>query len=131
MLRILVVLMIIIPAIEIWGLINVGRWIGGVQTFALILLSGFLGAFLAKREASKVWHYARSQLAIGQIPTRSILDGICIFAGGLLLLAPGFFTDILGLLLVLPGSRSVFAFWILRYLQKKIAFGDIRFFFRR
>lgn len=131
MFRILVVLMIVVPAIEIWGLVNVGRWIGGLQTFGLILLTGFLGAFLAKREASKVWYYARRQLAAGQIPTQSILDGICIFAGGLLLLTPGFFTDILGVLLVLPGSRSVFAFWLLRYLQKRIAAGNIRFFYRR
>jgi UPF0716 protein FxsA len=131
MFRILVVIMIVVPALEIWGLITVGKLIGGWQTFALILLTGFVGAFLARKEASRVWNYARMQLAAGQLPGRSILDGICIFAGGLLLLTPGFLTDTLGFLLVMPATRPFFRNALLHFIRTRINRGDISFFSRR
>lgn len=131
MFRIIVIIMIVVPAIEIWGLISVGQLIGGWQTFGLILLTGFLGAFLAKMEAHKVWQYAREQMAVGQMPARSILDGICIFAGGLLLLTPGFLTDAVGFLLVFPGTRPFFAKLLLAVIRKKISEGQFNFTFRK
>jgi UPF0716 protein FxsA len=131
MFRVIVLIMIIIPALEIWGLITVGKLIGGWQTFILILLTGCAGAFLAKREGMKVWSLARIQMANGQVPTQSIMDGICIFAGGLLLLTPGFFTDIVGFLLVIPPTRMVVRAWLSLMIQKKILKGSVRFFQRR
>jgi UPF0716 protein FxsA len=125
MFRWILLIMVVIPAVEIWGLIMIGQLIGGWMTFLLILLTGFFGAFLAKREGKKVWHYARHQMAHGQIPALSILDGICIFAGGLMLLTPGFFTDLLGFLLVFSGSRAFFRAWLLWMIQKLIASGRI------
>ncbi|WJH34731.1 FxsA family protein [Paenibacillus aurantius] len=130
MFRWLVALFILVPALEIWGLISIGRLIGGWPTFLLVLLTGFLGAYLAKREAQRVWRYANDQMARGQVPTASILDAICIFAGGLLLLLPGFLTDIAGLVLLLPVTRSACKAGILYLLQKQLAKGSIRFFRR-
>jgi UPF0716 protein FxsA len=121
MFQVLLLLMIVIPALEIWGIILVGNFIGGWPTFLLIILTGFFGAFLAKQEARKVWNYARHQLSMGQIPAASILDGICIFAGGLLLLTPGFITDITGFLLVFPSSRAFFRAWLLWIIQRFIS----------
>jgi UPF0716 protein FxsA len=131
MFKLLVLLMIIVPAIEIWGMIKVGTLIGGWQTILLLILTGFLGAFLAKREARRVWEYARYQLSHGQIPAESIVEGICIFAGGLLLMAPGFFTDIVGFLLVFPVTRPFFKAGVTAFIRKKIASGNFRFFYRR
>lgn len=131
MLRFIVLLMIVVPALEIWGLITAGRYIGGWQTFALIVLTGFIGAFLAKREGRKVWTLARLQMNQGQVPAQSILDGICIFTGGLLLVTPGFITDIIGFLLVIPPTRAIIRVWLAIFIRKKMLNGTFRIFLRR
>jgi UPF0716 protein FxsA len=129
--RVLLLLFIVVPALEIWAIIEVGQRIGGWQTFALIILTGIVGAYLAKKEAIKVWSYAQSDMAAGQMPTRHIMDGICLFAGGLFLLSPGFLTDIAGILLVLPLTRSFFRNLLSVWIQKKLSNGRPFFFFRR
>jgi UPF0716 protein FxsA len=131
MFRILLAIFILVPAIEITLLITLGHLIGGWMTFALILLSGFLGAYLAKREGRKVWEYARYEWSQGQLPTQSLLDGICIFLGGILLITPGFITDIFGFLLVFPFTRPIFKVLLLAFIQKQIGKGRINFFFRK
>lgn len=131
MFRVLVVAMIVIPALEIWGLFQIGKLIGGWQTFALIVFTGFVGAAMARREGRRVWEYAQYQMRTGQVPAESILDGICIFAGGLLLLTPGFLTDALGFLLVLPLSRPVFKAWILILIKKYMDRGNFQLFWRK
>ncbi|HZG58441.1 FxsA family protein [Paenibacillus sp.] len=128
MFRWLVALMVVVPAAEIWLLLETGQWIGFWQTFLLILLTGFVGAFLARREGRRVLEYARIELSRGTVPTSSILDGICIFAGGLLLLTPGFLTDATGFLLVFPATRTFFKGLLSRILQRGIETGRIRFF---
>lgn len=124
MYRILLAIFIIIPAIEIAGMIALGHYIGGWSTFGLIVLSGFIGAYLAKREGRKVWEYAQYQLSTGQVPTASLLDGICVFLGGVLLISPGFLTDILGFLLVLPVTRPLFKALLYGIIQKQISKGN-------
>lgn len=131
MFRILAILLIVVPALEIWALLSVGKLIGGLSTFLLLLLSGFLGAYLSKREARRVLDYARAELSRGQIPTGAILDGICIFAGGLLLMTPGFLTDILGFLLLFPLTRPLFKKGIVILIRKYISNGNIQFFYRK
>src|SRR5690606_6346185 len=116
-------------ALEIWLLFETGNLIGGWQTFGLVLLTGFLGAFLTRREARRVLDYARNEMSRGVIPTASILDGICIFAGGLMLLAPGFLTDAAGFLLVFPGTRFLLKRGLYRILKRLIDSGRIRFYF--
>ncbi len=128
MYRILIFIMIVIPALEIWGLITVGRVIGAWQTFGVLLLTGFIGAYLARREGKRVWALAKLQMSQRQVPTQSILDGICILAGGLLLLTPGFLTDLVGILLVIPPSRAIFRLWLIVLIQKKFLRGGTRIF---
>ena len=125
MFRILLILLIVVPALEMWGLIMIGSWIGAWETLLLLLLTGFAGAYLVKKEARKVWHYAQYQMSVGQVPTQSILDGICLFAAGLLLLTPGFFTDIAGFLLVLPITRAVVRSFLMALIKKWISRGRI------
>ncbi|WP_199615696.1 FxsA family protein [Paenibacillus alkalitolerans] len=131
MFRIIVILMVVIPALEIWFMLELGQLIGGWQTFLLILLTGFIGAFLAKSESRRVLAYARNELSRGHIPTETILDGISIFAGGLLLLTPGFLTDTIGFLLLFPVTRVIFKAWLAKWLRRRIDRGQISFFFRR
>lgn len=131
MFRIVVLLLVVMPALEIWALIAVGKLIGGWQTFALLVLTGLAGALLVRREAGRVWHFARRQAAYGEIPTEAILDGICIFIGGILLLAPGFITDIAGLVFLLPPTRTHVRRGVLLLIRKKLLNGTVRFFYRR
>lgn len=131
MFRIIVFLMIAVPALEIWGLIKAASIIGGWETVFAVIFTGFLGAFLAKREGLKTWMQAQYELNRGQIPGKAILDGISIFAGGLLLLTPGFFTDTVGFLLIIPFTRNVLQAYIKKWLDRKIRNGDIYINFRR
>lgn len=128
MYRLVILMLIAIPALEIWLLFSLGKLIGGLETFLLIILTGVLGAYLAKRELKKVWDYIKYAMAERTSPGASIVDGMCIFAGGLLLIFPGFITDIAGLLLVIPFTRQFFRAAILALLQKWFASGKFIFF---
>lgn len=129
--RWLFVFFIVVPALEVLTFIKIGQLIGGWQTFFCVLLSGFIGIYICKLEARKVWGTARRLMAQGQIPGKEILDGICLFAGGILLITPGFLTDILGLFLILPATRILFRRWLQLYITAKIAKGQTRIFTRR
>ena len=131
MFRVIVLLMIGIPALEIWGLVNAANIIGGFNTVLAVILTGVVGAYLAKREGLRTWMQAQQDLSTGYIPGKAILDGISIFAGGLLLLTPGFFTDATGFLLIMPVTRNIFQIYIKKWLEKKIRNGDIHFYYRR
>ncbi len=130
-LRILVFLMIAIPAIEIWGLVKAAEWIGGWQTVLAVISTGVIGAYMAKMEGLKTWIQAQNYLSQGRLPGKAIMDGISILAGGLLLLTPGFFTDTLGFLLILPYSRTMLQYYLKKWLEKKIQNGDLHFYYRR
>lgn len=118
-------LLIIIPAIEITMLIYSGKIIGIWSTFLLIIFTGVLGAYLAKKQGLMVLRQAQEQMNYGQIPGNAILDGICVFAGGILLLTPGFITDILGFFLLLPVTRKFVKLLMISRLKKWIEKGNI------
>lgn len=131
MFRIMLAIFIIVPAIEISVLIALGHFVGGWTTFGLILLSGFLGVYFAKREGRKVLEYAKFEWSQGQLPAQHLLDGICIFLGGILLITPGFITDIFGFLLVFPYTRPIFKVMLLALIQRQISKGNIHWINRR
>ncbi|HJV47304.1 MAG TPA: FxsA family protein [Bacillota bacterium] len=122
MLKALIALLIIIPILEIWGLLTAGKAIGWLPTLIICIFTGVLGAWLAKRQGLRVFYEASEQMRRGQLPGEAILDGIIIFTGGLVLLTPGFFTDLLGFILLVPFTRKFVKlfvkYWILRNLQK-------------
>ncbi|MBX9973312.1 FxsA family protein [Cytobacillus firmus] len=106
--RYIFLLMIIVPAAEIGVLLLSGNTIGLWPTLAIILITGVLGAYLAKKQGLETIRKIQEQLRSGQMPGDAILDGACILIGGTLLLAPGFITDALGFTLLLPSARKVF-----------------------
>ena len=124
MLKWLVAAMIVIPALELWGIIRMGHLIGGWATFGLILLTGFAGAQLARLEGRKALMEVQRQLQSGLPPGRAMLDGLCVLIGGLLLLMPGFFSDIVGVTLLLPLTRPFYRAMMLRWLEKKLRNGS-------
>lgn len=123
MFRILVLLMIAIPVLELWGLISVGKWIGAWYTIALVILTGVVGAWLAKKEGLQTIKLVRLQLSKGEVPGQAVMDGICILVGGATLLTPGFFTDAVGLFLLIPYTRNIVKAWMRRWFEKWIQAG--------
>ncbi|WP_339173006.1 FxsA family protein [Anoxybacillus sp. FSL W8-1294] len=107
-------LFIVIPALEIVVLVLSGQAIGVWPTFALIVATGIIGAFLAKRQGLYTLERAKHELMNGRIPSDALLDGVCILVGGTLLLTPGFITDTVGFILLLPFAREKIKPWLVR-----------------
>ncbi len=104
---VLVLFMVVLPIAEIALIIAIGQAIGGWQTFLLILLWSMVGAWLVRREWSTAWRGLREALRSGAMPARELADAALVLVGGTLLLLPGFITDVLGLLFILPFTRPV------------------------
>lgn len=115
-------LVVIVPAAEIGVLIWSGKTIGIFPTVLLIILTGVLGTYLARTQGLKVIREAQQMLSYGQMPGEAVLDGICVLVGGTLLLTPGFLSDLLGYLLLVPQTRIIFKNWLRvsfrRWMQK-------------
>ncbi|NYJ74659.1 FxsA family protein [Allobranchiibius huperziae] len=92
---------------EIAVIIAIARAIGGWQTLGLLVLCSLIGAWLVRREWSGAWRGLQEALRTGNMPADELADAALVLAGGLLILVPGFITDVLGLLLVLPFTRPV------------------------
>ncbi|MFW5811275.1 MAG: FxsA family protein [Thermodesulfobacteriota bacterium] len=117
----------LIPALEIFLFIEIGKTIGTLNTFMLVILSGFLGAYLARIQGMQTMLKVRSDLDQGILPAEELVDALIIFAAGIVLLTPGFFTDTFGLLLLFPPSRFHFKRYIRKKFDQWIQDGSIRF----
>ncbi|SEM97238.1 FxsA family protein [Lihuaxuella thermophila] len=124
-------IIILVPVIELWGLITVGSWIGPFPTILLVIATGVIGGYLARREGLNTYRLAMIQLRNGELPADTLLDGACILAGGIFLLTPGFFTDLIGFILVFPYTRGMAKLLIKRWLNKKIRSGHFSWYRKR
>ena len=102
------VVFVLMPLLELYVLVQVGRVIGAGWTIALLLVSGFLGTWLIRHEGGRAWRALRDAIESGRMPAAEIADGALILLGGALMLAPGFVTDAVGVLLILPFTRPLF-----------------------
>jgi UPF0716 protein FxsA len=102
----LFLLFLVLPIAELFVIIQVGHVVGLVDTLALLVLISVAGAWLVKREGLSVLRRARAQLDAGFVPGRELIDGSLILLAGALMLTPGFLTDVVGLLLLLPPVRA-------------------------
>jgi UPF0716 protein FxsA len=107
MVPILAVAFVLVPLAELAVLIAVGDWIGLVPTLVLLLVVSLTGAWLAKREGLAAWRRFQQALAEGRMPTVEVADGAMILLAGALLLTPGFLSDVVGVLLLLPPTRAM------------------------
>jgi UPF0716 protein FxsA len=107
MVPILAVAFILVPLAELAVLIAVGDWIGLAPTLVLLLVVSVAGAWLAKREGLAAWRRFQLALADGRVPTVEVADGAMILLAGALLLTPGFLSDVVGILLLLPPTRAL------------------------
>jgi len=106
-LPLLVTLFVVVPIAELYVIVRVGQTIGALNTVALLLAVSIGGAWLVKREGLGVIRRFRQQTEAGAVPGREIADGVLIMLAGALLITPGFLSDVLGILLLLPPVRAV------------------------
>lgn len=105
-LALLAVVFVVLPIVELAVIIQVGQALGVFETIALLLGISLTGAWLVRREGLGVWNRFQHQVHMGVVPGREIADGVLILLAGALLLTPGFVTDAVGILLLLPPVRA-------------------------
>lgn len=110
----LLLLFTVVPALEIALFLRVGGVLGVPGSVGLVLLTGIVGASLARAQGLAVLLRVQQTLGRGELPSRDLLDGALVLVGGVLLLTPGFLTDCVGLSLLLPPSRALIAAGVLR-----------------
>jgi len=103
---VLALLFLVVPFVELFVLIKVGQVIGPLPTIGLLVVVSLVGAWLVKREGLATWRRAREQVQLGRMPGQEVVDGVLILFAGVLLLTPGFLTDVVGTLLLLPPVRA-------------------------
>ena len=121
----LLILFIGIPLLELYLLIKVGAMIGTLNTILLIVVSGVLGAALAKHQGIGVIIRIRDEMVRGRVPSDELLNGMCILAGGFLLLIPGLLTDVLGFALLIPPVRDLIKKYLRYRFRRKTKIIDI------
>lgn len=123
----LFILFIIVPIMDLWLLIKVGGMIGVFPTVMIVILTGVTGAWLAKMEGISVLTKIQASAAHGRMPGVEMINGVLVFVGGVMLLTPGFITDIIGLLMIFPVTRTIFASLLISYFKNKVNEGAVHF----
>ena len=121
----------IMPMVELFILIKIGGHIGALNTILLVIFTALLGAMLVRMEGLRTLRQIQSSLARGQLPAEELIDGVLIFAGGILLVTPGVLTDLGALILLLPYTRMHFKRWLRRRFDRMVASGNVRLNYRR
>ena len=122
MLILLLLLFILVPIAELAVIIQVGQWIGVWWTIGLLLADSLLGSWLLRHQGRAAWRRFNEALRVGRVPTREVLDGTLVIFGGALLLTPGFITDVVGILLLVPPTRALFRALVRRLARRRFAF---------
>ncbi len=124
----LLLLFVIVPFVELFILLRIADMTSALTTFGIIIVTGVVGAYFAKQQGRKVLSAINHDLANGRAPTDSMVDGLCVLAGGIMLLTPGVLTDILGFSLVLPFTRPLFSTLIKLKFASMITRGNVKFY---
>ncbi|MFC7680991.1 FxsA family protein [Paenibacillus sp. GCM10028914] len=121
---------IFLPAIEIFGFSFVAERVGGMNTLFLTLLTSAIGVAMMRFEGRKAMEDAKLKMNSGAPPGIPMVEGLCIFLGGILLIVPGFVTDIIGFTMIFPLTRPLYRFLLLLWMKKNMKNGKIRIFRR-
>ncbi len=111
--RLIFLFFILVPLIEIYLLLRIGGIIGILPTVFMVVATAVIGAWLLRVQGFSTWQRFQAGMAQGEVPTMEIIEGPILLVGGALLLTPGFFTDILGFLCLIPVSRKKFALYMM------------------
>lgn len=108
MLPVLIILFIFLPLVDLWLLFRIGEWLTFFPTLACVILTGVVGAAIAKRQGISTIARIQNELAQGRMPTTELGEGVLILLAAAVLITPGFITDTFGLLLLVPPIRRLF-----------------------
>lgn len=117
---VLLALFIVLPLVELGLLLEIGRDLGTGPTIGIVVLTGLVGASLARWQGLKVLSHIRRDLEQGRMPAPRLLDGLMIIIAGALLVTPGLITDFVGFLLLVPAFRGLVKAKVRRYLEQKM-----------
>ncbi|MCF6461767.1 FxsA family protein [Clostridium sp. Cult3] len=126
----LIPLCILMPILDLYILVKASQSMGFGTTVLLIILTGIAGYYLAKSEGKLIIRNINREMSQGNVPGDELLTGFCILLGGFLLLLPGIVTDIIGITMVLPGTREFYKGYIKRWLEKMVGRGYTRIMIR-
>jgi UPF0716 protein FxsA len=122
----LVLLFIVVPIAELAVIIQVGQAIGVWWTIAILVADSILGSVLMRVQGRAVWRRFNLAVAEARVPAREVLDGGLVITGGVLLLTPGFITDIFGLALLIPPTRALVRAVLVRRLERRMVASALR-----
>jgi UPF0716 protein FxsA len=121
----LLALFIVVPLAELYVILKVGDAIGVLPTIALLALDSVLGSMLLRAQGRAVWRRFNEALASGRMPHREVMDGVLVIFGGAFLITPGFISDVVGVALLLPPTRSLVRRWLVRRLGRRVSVGVV------
>ena len=117
----LLALFIVVPLAELYVILRVGDAIGAIWTILLLAADSVLGSILLRTQGRSVWRRFNTALADGKMPHREVIDGVLVVFGGAFLITPGFITDVVGILLLVPPTRAVIRHLLVSRLGRRIA----------
>jgi UPF0716 protein FxsA len=103
----LIAIFIVVPLAELYVILKVGDAIGWLPTIAILAADSLLGSWLLRSQGRAVWNRFNEAMRAGRVPHSEVIDGVLVIFGGAFLITPGFLTDVIGLLLLLPPTRAV------------------------
>lgn len=116
---------ILIPILEIYVLVESGRLIGAWPTVLLVVLTGIAGSWLMRHQGLELLRRIQQELTEGRMPAGVLVDGALVLVGGVLLLTPGFCTDLAGFTMIIPGTRRFWRIWLELWLARQAAAGRL------
>ena len=123
----IVLALIVVPIVELYLIVQVGSALGVLPTLVILVALSVLGGVLLRREGARTWRAFREALTAGRLPAAEVADGALVLFGGALLLTPGFATDAVGLLCVLPPTRLVLRRLLTGVVARRIGTGGLLF----
>jgi len=117
----------LVPVIELYLLIKVGAVIGSFNTILIVIVTGFVGASLARMQGLQTMTRVQNNLQQGIMPAEDLIDALIILVAGIVLLTPGFITDGAGLFLLFPATRYYFKRWLRRKLDQWVKNQNVQF----
>ena len=121
----LLALFIFLPITELWLLFRVDEYLGMGPTVLIVVMTGIIGASLARAQGLMVMMQIQRDIAEGRMPAPRLIDGIMILIAGALLVTPGLLTDSVGFLLLVPGFRAIARGWLRQKMEQKLKDGTL------